>query len=36
LCLAKALDVLSENAARRFRVRPIHSDGRTKAGVEIL
>jgi hypothetical protein len=36
LRLAKALDVRPENAARRLWVRPIHSDGRTKAGLEIL
>jgi hypothetical protein len=36
LCLAKALDVRSENAARRPWVRPIHSNARTKAGLENL
>src|ERR1700681_730112 len=36
LCLAKAPDVRPENAARRLWVRPVHLDGRTKAGLEIL
>jgi len=36
LRFAKALNVRSKNAARRLWVRPIHSNGRTKMGLEIL
>jgi hypothetical protein len=36
LRFAKALNVRSKNAARRLWVRPIHSNGRTKVGLEIL
>jgi hypothetical protein len=35
-CFAKPPNILPENAARRLWVRPVHLDGRTKAGLEIL
>ncbi len=35
-CFPKPPNILPENAARRLWVRPVHLDGRTKAGLEIL